>query len=237
MLEELLKDVPLIHASGTRSYRIHDDLVSFLEACLQPNHVTLETGSGVSTIVFLYKRVKRHFAIQPNSEEFQIIRDFCHQYDLDTSAAHMVVARSQDYLPTALLPDLDVVLIDGDHSFPIPFMDWYYTADRLRVGGLMVIDDTNIATGTILADFMHSDPKWHELVRHDSGRFAIYRKISHPIHEGLWQNQPYLHRFFPTASVTMTRERSQIRLKPIALQLLPRSIKTLIRAAVEMRRR
>ena len=45
-----------------------------------------------------------------------------------------VVSRSQDYLPTAELLALDLVLIDGDWSFPVPFIDWYYTPDKLKVG-------------------------------------------------------------------------------------------------------
>jgi len=87
--------------------------------------------------------------------------------------------------------ELDLVLIDGDHSFPAPVIDWYYTAHRLKVGGLMVVDDTDIVTGLLLVDFMRADPKWTTVWRHRSGRFAIHRKLTRPINDFAWWNQTY----------------------------------------------
>jgi hypothetical protein len=69
------------------------------------------------------------------------------------------------------LPPLDIVLIDGAHAFPFPFLDWYFTASALKAGGLLVIDDVQIATGTILADFStwtRGGQAWHgpDALRH-----------------------------------------------------------------------
>src|SRR5262249_31563170 len=205
-----------------------DDLAKFLDAHLEPGFVTLETGSGISTVIFLDKRVSAHFVIQPDWDEFRALKQFASEHGIDMSPARMIVAKSQDYLPGAQLPELDIVLVDGDHSFPVPFIDWSYTAERLRTGGLMIIDDIHILTGTLLADFMAADPKWQEVIRHE--RFAVYRKIRHPIHDGAWLGQPYLESSFPVKEVTIGKRRPPLRFRHIASVMLPGRVKQFVRA-------
>jgi len=213
-LPQLIQDTPLIHNERTRTWAIDDDLAKFLHENLEPGHITLETGSGLSTLVILGKRVAHHIAVSPVADELEVIRSFCLEHAIDPTPLNPIVARSQDFLPTAKLPSLDLVLIDGDHSFPIPFIDWFYTADKLKVGGWLIVDDTNIATGLLLADFMRADPKWQEVTRHPSGRFAIYKKTQHPIYDGNWENQPFLRDAYPTGRAKLTRMPSRHRRPP-----------------------
>ncbi|HEY6102785.1 MAG TPA: class I SAM-dependent methyltransferase, partial [bacterium] len=166
-------------------------LAEFIDRYLQPAHVTLETGCGLSTLVILRASVQQHIAITPNVDEFEVIREFCGKSGLDFERLLPIGRYSQEYLPTADLPQLDLVLIDGDHSFPVPFIDWYYTADKLRVGGVMIVDDVHIGTGRILAAFMAADPKWDDVFR-VLDRSAAFRKVSHPIHDDRWARQPYI---------------------------------------------
>ena len=42
----------------------------------------------------------------------------------------------------------------------------------------MVVDDTHLLTGTMLADFMGADPRWEPVVRDGVNHFAMYRKRS-----------------------------------------------------------
>jgi hypothetical protein len=218
-----------IHGETRTLYGVHEDLARFLDQEVKPEHVTLETGAGRSTLVFLRKGVRRHIAIQPDPVEFAGIREYCQRNDIRTDALEAVVARSQDYLATAHLPELDVVLIDGDHSFPTPFMDWYYTAEKLRVDGLMAIDDTDILTGTFLADFMTADPKWDEVLRHPSGRFAVYRKLRHPIHDDHWGFQPLLMDHYPTSSIRYVKNVTPGRLERGIAAWLPAPIREMLR--------
>jgi hypothetical protein len=223
-LPQLLKDKPLIHQGRSLTWAIHPDLASFLEETLTSSHVTLETGSGLSTLVILRKQVAQHIAITPSSDEIEAIRSFCREHGLDAAPLHAVVAPSQDYLPLADLPSLDLVLIDGEHAFPIPFFDWWYTADKLKVGGWMIVDDTNIVTGTILAEFMRVDPKWQEITWHWSGRFAIFKKLRHPVHDGGWSAQPYLRNTwntYPTGSVKPRKRRPPGLLERAMTKILP----------------
>ncbi len=201
----LLETKPSIHKGRTITWRIASGLAKFLDETVGPGHVTLETGSGLSTLVMIRKQPERHISIAPDPDEFQVIRDLLVLHEIDATPLEAIVGRSQDYLPTADLPALDLVLIDGDHSFPAPFLDWHFTADKLKVGGLMVIDDIDILTGTILVDFMRADPKWEEVLRPPLERYAVYRKVRHPIHDGMWEAQPYLKDAYRTRALKVLK--------------------------------
>lgn len=130
-LAELIKDRPLTHTGRSRTMGIHPDLARFLDETLKPGHVTCETGSGLSTLVILPNKVAQHIAISPDPDEFEAIRSFCQEHSFDTGPLRAVVARFQAYWLVAGLAPLDLVLIDGDHAFPMPFIDWFYTAETM----------------------------------------------------------------------------------------------------------
>lgn len=218
--DELLATPVRIHKGRSVTWGIAREVADLLRQRATPEAVTLETGSGLSTLVLLHAGVRRHIAIQPGVDEFNAIREFCDEHGISTAALEAIVARSQDYLPHAALPPLDAVLIDGAHAFPHPFLDWYFTAAALKVGGILVVDDTNIATGAILADFLGMEPWWRPIVRRR--RFAAFEKIA----EGLdaprdWKAQPYLAGTYPTRRVVVEPERPKSATEAIAARVLP----------------
>jgi hypothetical protein len=85
------------------------------------------------------------------------------------------------------------LLIDGQHAFPTPFIDWYYTADKLRVGGILIIDDTQLWTGQVLKQFLLEEAEW-SLIEEFSARTVIFRKEKDYSHEKWWGQQPYVVR-------------------------------------------
>jgi Methyltransferase domain len=203
-VDELLHQVPLIHNERTKTWGIDSELARFLDGAVGPETTALETGSGLSTLAILRKMPRLHIAVQPIADEFAVIVDFAQKHGIGTGRFRGVVARSQDFLPSADIPPLDLVLIDGDHSFPTPFVDWFYTADRLKVGGLMIVDDIHVGTGAILVAFMEADPKWEQVVVQPD-RFAIYRKRVAHVHLGDWVAQPFLRDAFPTVAVRLIK--------------------------------
>jgi predicted O-methyltransferase YrrM len=204
-LRDLIEQPPLIHNNRSITWAIRPALARFLDETIGPGSVTLETGAGLSTLVILRKRPRQHTAVQPVPDEFAVILQFAERHQIDIHRFLPIVARSQDWLPRAELPDLDLVLVDGAHAFPVPFVDWYYGAEKLKVGGLMAVDDTHLLTGTILADFMDADPQWEPVLRDAVSHFAIYRKRVHPVHDDDWTRQPYVHDAYPTESIWFLR--------------------------------
>ena len=167
---------------------------------MTPSAVTLETGAGLSTLVILRRGVARHISVTPYPNEHEAIRTYCASVGIATDRWQAVPSSSLDWLPTATLPPLDLVLIDGAHAFPAPFVDWCYTSESLKIGGLMIVDDLQLVTPRILADFMRADQRWAE-VRRDH-RFAVYRKLVHPLRdERDWLAQEWIVRSNPVAAV------------------------------------
>jgi Methyltransferase domain len=178
-LNELMTLPPLLDGSRAIRRIIRPPLAEFLDANVGTGSVTLETGAGLSTLVILRKQPRQHTAVMPDPDEAAAVLEIAEQHGMNTRGLRVVVARSQDYVPTADLPALDLVLLGGDHAFPVPFVEWYYTAERLVVGGLMIVDDIRSATRATLADFMRADRRWREVVRDNAGQFAVYQKRAH----------------------------------------------------------
>jgi predicted O-methyltransferase YrrM len=84
---------------------------------------------------------------------------------------------------------LDLVLIDGGHGFPIPFVDWLYCAPRVRIGGIVIVDDTQLWTGEVLSDIIRADPDWE--LDTEFVRGVAFRKIAE-FRNKEWNEQPYV---------------------------------------------
>lgn len=190
--DELLALGPAFHLDARGepiSWGIGADLLRHLAGRLRDGDRTLETGAGVSTVYFALLGC-RHTAITPFSREVDLIRRFCAEQAIPLDRVELIVERSERALPRMAADPLDLVLIDGRHAFPSPFIDWYYGADALRPGGWMVVDDTHLLTGRILRDFMAEDPHWGAVV--EIGKSAIFEKLDHGVHDAEWDGQPYV---------------------------------------------
>ncbi|MDP9101171.1 MAG: class I SAM-dependent methyltransferase [Actinomycetota bacterium] len=177
-------------APGLVSYRIDAQAIRFLASCLIPDMATLETGAGSSTVVFALAGT-RHTVVTPNAEEFPRIRAYAEGLGADTANITFVPNSSDWYLPTVgTTDDLDLVLIDGKHAFPWPVIDWFYTAGRLRVGGVLLLDDVQLRAVRVVADFLDADDHW---VREQSTveNLAVYRKTRDGVFDVAWGMQPW----------------------------------------------
>jgi predicted O-methyltransferase YrrM len=138
-LTTLLQAQPRMHTglSGQpHSWQLADDLLHFIDAHIGERARTLEIGAGVSTILFALKGA-HHLCIVPAEDEVDRIKAFCREHAISLDNVRFELDRSDRCLPRLELDGLDLVLIDGAHGFPIPFLDWYYTAARLKIGGLL----------------------------------------------------------------------------------------------------
>jgi predicted O-methyltransferase YrrM len=195
--------------------QIGEDVLGWLVENIPGGGTTLETGSGYTTVVFA-SIARRHIAVAPAATEFAAIRAFCQEEGISLTSLDERVARSQDVLPTGDWADLDGVLIDGDHSFPLPFLDYYFLADRVREGGLLLVDDCQLRTGHVLRQFLVEEPGW-EHVR-DLGKTAAFRRTSGPAPTSRWWvDQPWLAPVYAVPGDTLRTQlaaaRTQLRLR------------------------
>ena len=192
-LQQLLEDAPAIHGGAGDDLITHGllvDALEFIDRELPQGSRTLETGSGYSTILFAIKRAQ-HTCVVPNQPEIDRILAYCKQRSIDSSGLTFCVQPSERVLPTLDTGRLDLVLIDGSHSFPQVFVDWFYTAEALNVGGHLLVDDVHVWTGRVLRDFLAAEPEW-TVVDELGGRTAVVRKVGEVDPDRLWTDQRYV---------------------------------------------
>jgi Methyltransferase domain len=176
-----------LHSEGAADWDIAPAVLAVLENELKAGSVTLETGAGRSTVVFA-KLGCRHHCVTPSTDEQARITAACAREGIAMDKVSFHIGFSQDVLPRLETPPLDLALIDGGHGFPIPAVDWQYIAPKLKVGGLMIIDDVDLWTGAMIVDFLRGEAAWKEeaILR---GRSAVFRLIA-PFTPHEWTKQP-----------------------------------------------
>ena len=98
---------------------------------------------------------------------------------------------SEKVLPSLKCDMHELVLIDGRHGFPAPFIDFYYVAEKLNIGGLLVVDDTWVWTGDVLKQYLLSEPEW-ELKTDFSPLTVRFRKLAHGSQTKEWIDQAFV---------------------------------------------
>lgn len=193
-VDKILSDAPAIHGEGADiiTYGLHEAALRFIEAQVGPQSRTLETGSGFSTLTFA-ARGANHTVVVPNAFEVDRIREYAQAHDIALDSVTFVTEPSERALPGMTLESLDLVLIDGSHSFPQTFIDWFYTAPALKIGGWLLVDDIHIWTGRVLRDFLAAEPEW-QLVDELAGRIATFRKTRESDPDRVWFEQRYVVR-------------------------------------------
>jgi predicted O-methyltransferase YrrM len=159
---QLIADPPKLHSAGgalTSRWKLQDADLRYLDQILRPGMRTLETGAGISTVVFALKGAE-HTCIVPDQELVNRIKGFCSESAISLGKVEFVVDRSEDALPRLTRRDYDFALIDGRHGFPAPFIDCYYAAGLLKIGGLLMVDDLHIWTVDLLVQYLRSDENW-----------------------------------------------------------------------------
>jgi predicted O-methyltransferase YrrM len=186
-LESLLDSCPSVHGSVT--YGLERDTLRFLDQNVAEGSRTLETGSGLSTLLFAYKSAL-HTCVTPWKLEKLRIEQHCAECGIPTERLRFAIGSSDEILPKLLdSGQLDLVLVDGGHGFPMPFVDWLYCAPRLAIGGILVIDDTHLWTGAVLRDFLLLESEWK--LEASFARGSAFRKIKE-FRNKEWNEQRYV---------------------------------------------
>lgn len=178
-----LDDPPPVHTSGVMSHapsgvwHTERSAYELLARCCQGDTLTLETGCGVSTVMFA-RWGASHTCITPSHEEVDRLRRYCDSRDISLERVEFLVGPSDEILPSLKRSDpLDVVLVDGGHAFPLAIIDWYYAGRRLRSGGIMLIDDIHLpSVSTSLVPYLNRDPRWQCIAR--TQKWTAYHRLS-----------------------------------------------------------
>jgi hypothetical protein len=198
-VDRVLADPPVVHymslddvEAGTLTgvWSTAESCYRFLADHCRPGDQTLETGAGLSTVLFAAWGTN-HTCVAPGREEIEAVIDYCRHHHIPTETLTFIAEPSDRGLPN--LPEdrspFDLVFIDGCHGFPAPMIDWYYGAGRLRLGGIVVIDDLHLPAVEVLDRFLTVDTRWKELSRSPKW-VAFERQSAGPLGED-WFMQPF----------------------------------------------
>ena len=100
-IDRLVRDRPSLQLDGlarSADYGISRRLVPYLCDLISPGTKTIETGSGLSTLICLLCGAE-HVAISPDAGEPDRIRAAAREYGIPTEHYTPVTARSEDVLP------------------------------------------------------------------------------------------------------------------------------------------
>ena len=140
-----------------------------------PFRFSAETGCGGSTIV-LSKSSDHHTAFAIEGENLTITELRKHT-DLRSEHVTFVEGETKVTLPGHVFPgELDVVLLDGPHAYPLPQLEFAYLFPHLRVGGWLVIDDLQIPSVHELFRFLERESS--VVLEEVIVRTAFFRRIS-----------------------------------------------------------
>ena len=191
-IDELLQARPQLHRDGQggwTSWALPDDVLRLIARTVHGRSSTLETGLGLSTLVFALAGT-RHTAIAHHADEVRRVRRHAATLGLSLDRVTLINDRSEWALARLPATPLDLVLIDGRHAFPSPFVDWFFTVDRLRIGGLMMVDDIHLKTGRILREFMAADHRFELLA--ELGNTVAFTKLATDINLFEFDRQPWM---------------------------------------------
>ena len=193
-IEAVLADPPKVHDDRAPGGVWHTEASAyrFIAEHCSPGTRTLETGLGISTVLFALWKAE-HTCVVEDQGEVDRLTAYAESRMIDLSTVRFAVGRSDAVLPALTSPELDLVLVDGGHAFPLPIIDWYYAGGRLRAGGHVVLDDMQLPQVSLgLRGFLDCDPRWTAVA--GTRKWVAYRReTSHALSEGWWA-QDFLRR-------------------------------------------
>jgi predicted O-methyltransferase YrrM len=192
-ISTVVGDPPRVHEYAGAPQGVYGtalDCYEFLARHAVPGARTLETGLGISTALFALWGTE-HTCVVHDQREVDVLRAWAGERDIDLGRMTFEVGMTDEVLPRLEPTALDLAFVDGGHAFPTAIIDWYYTAGRLREGGVVVFDDVQLASVRLgLFDFLQADPRWEPVAM--TGKWAAcVRHASGPLREA-HDAQPFL---------------------------------------------
>lgn len=202
IIAALATDPPGVHSGAPGGvWAAAQDCLEFIGRTVDASTRTLETGCGATTIVFAASGC-RHTAVFLEAHEGQAVEQWCERHGITTDHVVFRAGSSSEVLPRLEIGDLDLVMVDGCHGFPFPQLDWYYAASHLVDGGILIVDDTQLAAPYELRRYLESDPRWNRL--HVGSQWVAFRRVGAGSLDEEWSSQPF-HRPFALRGKALER--------------------------------
>ena len=139
-----------------------------------PFRSSAETGCGGSTIVLSHASA-RHTAFAIDGED-RTITELRQQGDFRNENVRFVEGETRNTLPGYQFDDeMDLVLLDGPHAYPLPQIEFAYLFPAVRLGGWLVVDDIQIPSVYELFSFLRKESS--VVLEEVAVRTAFFRRV------------------------------------------------------------
>jgi SAM-dependent methyltransferase len=177
-------------------------LIAIAEVLPEGPLVTIETGCGKSTIMFSNLSAKHFvFAYDDSDEPDSSVGMVRSDPEFISANTVFVFGPTQLTLPNYQFPagtHFDVILIDGPHGYPFPDLEYAMLYNRLRPGGILIIDDVHIASIGKMYDILREDRMYDDIgVFSTTGLLRRTTLKGVPADGDHWYEQNYNVRRFP----------------------------------------
>ena len=196
----LFKDPPKLHfwagdwqTGGLGWRKIFEDMSDMLKDSTQGHSgVIIETGAGLSTLVFLLLPIHKLISVAPDPGLKERIYTEASARKIETKPLDFYVARSEEILPQLTLKPafIDLGLIDGGHGWPTVFVDFCYISRSLKNGGYIVIDDIKLYSVNQLVLLLMNQPGWKLVMLKE--KLAAFKKENDEPFLPDFGKQPYI---------------------------------------------
>jgi hypothetical protein len=208
--EILLRLAGTAHRGGAFSSEV---LIAIAEVLPEGPLVTLETGCGKSTIMFSNLSVQHFvFAYDDRDAPESSVGMVCSDPQFISENTVFVFGPTQRTLPRYQFPEglqFDVILIDGPHGYPFPDLEYALLYERLKPGGILILDDVHIASIGNMYDVLREDRMYDDMgVFSTTGLLRRTTLKAVPPDGDHWYEQNYNVRRFPVSMAKYHPDRS-----------------------------
>jgi hypothetical protein len=191
-VEKVLANPPRVHvgAPDNAAWSTEESCYSFMANQVEKGSRTMETGAGVSTVLFAVWGCQ-HVAVVPFASEARAIDGYLDEQGIIRDSLTFDLRPSEVALPElAGGSPFDLVFVDGCHGFPSPIIDWFYGAGLLRKGGIVVFDDVQLPqVQCLLTTFIEPDERWEPVA--GTTKWRAFRRLSEGSLGEEWFAQPF----------------------------------------------
>lgn len=156
----------------------------------------IETGAGLSTILFLAKGFSTVTSIAPDLLMERNLYSHCARNGINAAPLDFRPARSEHELPKIAETlgangQYDFALIDGDHGWPNVFVDFCYINYSLKSGGIILLDDCQMYPVAELVNFLKEEAGWEHVA--SFSKMNAFKRLTHERFTS-GAGRPYLRR-------------------------------------------
>ncbi len=152
----------------------------------------LETGAGLSTLLFLALGVTSITSVDPTDGLRDRVFAEAARRGIDVRPLDYIEERSELALPKMVESErrYDLCLIDGSHAWPTVFVDFCYANACLRESGLLLLDDVQLHSVRQLFLLLAAQPGYRLVSEQWDWKLAAFVKETRETF--LSQVQPFL---------------------------------------------